>query len=146
MNSSPPLRPANGLHDRPNVGSQSRAGAKGKEKSNDKASCLLLLARLFAVKVVLELGGTLPTATAPCLVDGVLVFHSQNIVAKLGQYNKANAADCQSTAFLVSDVACHGDSSFDNMCWQTADSRRDVLCRVESYGKGFASSALIGSR
>ena len=58
--------------------------------------------------------------------------------------NKANAADCQSKVFLVSDVARHGDSSFDNVCWQTTDSRRDVLCRVESYGIGYLCSALIG--
>ena len=58
--------------------------------------------------------------------------------------NKANAADCQSKAFIVSDVARHGDSSFDNDCWQTTDSWRDVLYRVESYGKGYACSALIG--
>ena len=58
--------------------------------------------------------------------------------------NKANAADCQSKAFLVAIVARHVVSRFDNVCWQTTDSRRDVLCRVESYGIGFMCSALIG--
>jgi hypothetical protein len=48
--------------------------------------------------------------------------------------------------FIVSDVARHGDSSFDSVCWQTAQFWRDVFCRVESYGKGFSSSALIGGR
>ena len=65
---------------------------------------------------------------------------------KVGPSNKANAADCPSKVFVVWGVARHGDSSFDNVCWQTTDSRRDVLCRVESFGDGFSSSALIGGR
>jgi hypothetical protein len=58
--------------------------------------------------------------------------------------NKANAADCQSKIFIAADVACHVTLRLDNSRWQTTDSRRDVLCRVESYGKGYMCSALIG--
>ena len=57
-----------------------------------------------------------------------------------GPSNKANAADCPSEAFIELGVVRQVISRFDNVCWQTTDSRRDVLCRVESYGIGFSCS------
>ena len=68
------------------------------------------------------------------------------VLSPKGTSNKANAADCQSKVFIVLGVALYGSSRFDNWCWQTTDSRRDVLCRIESYGIGCSSSALIGGR
>ena len=141
---STPLRPLVAEKSIPQALPQSCAGVWRKDKRNKQASCLLFSARLCADEVVIELSEVLPTTTAPCLVSWALVFGLSIAVFKLGQYNKANAADCQSKVFLVADVARQVVSRFDNLCWQTTDSRRDVLCRVESYGNGFASSALMG--